>query len=67
MIQYNENLNTHTCSFLNTMSKYMHTYKKHAYACTDVSKYMHMYKFIRKTNKPDNTTQIFILPSPLYL
>ena len=27
-IQYNQNMNTHTCSFVNTMAKYIHKNKK---------------------------------------
>ena len=35
-IQYNENMNTHTCLFLNKMSKYMHTYINPIYIHTQI-------------------------------
>ena len=64
-------MNTYTCSFLNTMSKYVHKYKKptyiHTHMYTYVSIDMHMLKYVsiyiyifnKKMNKKERT-----LPPP---
>ena len=47
IIKATQNMNTHTCSFVNTMPKYIHTniYPMYTYTNTDVIN-MHMYTHI---------------------
>ena len=65
-VLYNQHMNTHTCSLLNTVFKYIHIYIKATYIHThiQISIYIRMHTYIhtnmKRNKKIHNTTRIFI-------
>ena len=63
-IQNNQNMNNHTCLFLNTMPKYIHTNINHIYIYTIntdvINMHIHIYIYIHHTYTYIYTHKIYI-------